>query len=147
MLAELLHGQVALLLREVAMQRLSIIAILDELVGHLLRFNLRTAEDDGENARIVVHQPLQSQVLVLGIHHIIDVVHMFGTLITAAHHYFLIVVQITLGNAFYLLAHRSREEQCIPVFGYIFQNGVNALLETHVQHLVGLIKHNVMYIV
>ena len=46
-LTELLHRQVALLLGEVAMQRLRIIAILNQFVGYLLRLYLRTAENDG----------------------------------------------------------------------------------------------------
>ena len=48
-LTELLHRQVALLLGEVAMQRLRIIAILNQFVGYLLRLYLRTAENDGED--------------------------------------------------------------------------------------------------
>ena len=107
MLAELLHGQVALLLRQVAVQRLGIIAVLDELVGHLLRFNLRTAEDDGVDAWIIVHQPLQCQILVLGIHHIVDMVYVLSALVTAAHHNLLVVVQIPLGNALNILTHRG----------------------------------------
>jgi len=37
MLAELLHRQVALLLREVAVQRLGVVAVAYQFVGHLLR--------------------------------------------------------------------------------------------------------------
>ena len=110
MLTELLHGQVALLLREISVQRLGIIAILDELVGHLLRLQLRATEDDGEDAWIVVYQSLQRQILVLGIHHIIDMVYVLGSFVARTHHNLLVVVQVTLGNALYLLAHRSREE-------------------------------------
>ena len=107
MLAELLHGQVTLLLRQVAVQRLSIVAVLDELVGNFLCLNLRAAENDGKDAWIVVHQPLQGQVLVLGVHHIVDMVHMLGTLVAATDHDFLVVMQITFGYTFYLTAHRG----------------------------------------
>ena len=92
------------------MQRLSIIAILDELVGHLLSLQFRTTEDDSEDARIVVHQSLQCQVLVLGIHHIVDMVHVFCPFVARAYHNLFVVVQVTLGNALYLLAHGGREE-------------------------------------
>ena len=55
MIAELLHRKVSLLLTQVAMQRLGIIAILDEFVGNLLRLDLGATEDDGKNTRIVVY--------------------------------------------------------------------------------------------
>ena len=58
-LTEFLHGEVALCLTEVAMQTLGVIAVLDQFVGNLLRFNLRTTEDDGEDARIEIHDALQ----------------------------------------------------------------------------------------
>ena len=59
MLTELLHRQVALLLAEVTMQRLSVIAVFDEFVSHFLGLHLRAAEDNGEDARVVVHQSFQ----------------------------------------------------------------------------------------
>ena len=45
-LAEFLHRQVTLLLRKVAMQRVGIVTILYELIGHFLRLHARAAEDD-----------------------------------------------------------------------------------------------------
>ena len=57
-LAELLHREVALLLREIAMQTLSVIPVAYQFVSHLLRLQLRTTEDDGEDARIKVNQTL-----------------------------------------------------------------------------------------
>ena len=147
MLAELLHRQVTLLLRQVTMQRLSIIPIANQFVGNLLCLQLRTAEYNGEDAGIIVYQPLQGKVFVLGIHHIIDVVHMLCTLVAASYHDFLIVMQITFGNAFYLLAHRRREKQRVALCGHSLQDRVNALGESHVQHLISLIKNHIIHIV
>ena len=81
MLTELLHRQVTLLLTQVAMQRLCIIAILNQLISHLLCLHLRTTEDDSKDARIEVYDTLQCQVLILSIHHIVDMVHVLSTLI------------------------------------------------------------------
>ena len=81
-LAELLHREVALLLREVAVQGLGVVAVLDELVGYLLRLYLRAAEDDGKDARVVVDDTLQRQVFILGVDHIIDMVDVLGTLVS-----------------------------------------------------------------
>ena len=147
MLTELLHGQVTLLLRQVAVQRLGIIAVAYQLVGHLLRLYLRAAEDDGEDAGIVVHESLQGQVLVLGVHHVVDVVDVLGTLIAASHHYLLVVVQVALGDALYLAAHGGREEQRIAALGHTLQYLVDTLRESHVQHLVGLVQHHVAHVV
>ena len=129
------------------MQRLGIVAVLDELVGYLLRLQLRAAEDDGKDTRIVVNDTLQGQILVLGVHHIVNMVHVLGALVAAAHHDLLRVVQVALGYALYLAAHRSREEQRVAVVGYALQNGVDALREAHVEHFVSLVEHHVVGLV
>ena len=144
---ELLHREVALLLREVAVQRFGVVAVLDQLVGNLLRLHLRAAEDDGVDLRIEVHQPLQGKVLVAGIHHVIDVVDILRTLVAAAHDDFLVVVQIALCHPFHVTAHRSREQQGVAVFGHTGQYLGDALLEAHVQHLVGLVQNDVRHLV
>ena len=143
---ELLHRQVALLLRKVAMQRLRIITVFDEFVGNLLRLNLRATEYDGEDTGIIINDAFQRQILILGVHHIIDMVHVFGPFVTAAHHDFLIVVQIFLSHALHLLAHRGREHQRVMLLGERFEDFVDTIRETHVQHLVGLVEHDVCHL-
>ena len=106
MLAELLHRLITLWLREVAMQRLCIIAILDEFISNLLRLNLRTTEDNGKDTRVIVDDTLQSKVFVFRIHHIIDMVHILCALITTAYNDFLIVVQVFLSHTLHLTTHR-----------------------------------------
>lgn len=80
-LAEFLHRQVTLLLRKVAMQRVGIVTILYELVGHFCVSMRVQAEDDGINLGIIIHDTLQGQVFVLGMHHVIHVVHRFRPLV------------------------------------------------------------------
>ena len=144
-LAELLHRKVALLLREVAVQRLGVVAVAYELVGHLLRLALRAAEDDGEYAGVVVYHALQGQVLVLGAHHVVDVVHVLGAFVAAAHHNLLVVAQVRLGYLLHLAAHSGREEQRVAVFGQALEYLVDAVGEAHVEHLVGLVEHHVAH--
>ena len=146
-LAELLHRQVALLLRQVTMQRFGVVAIAYELVGYLLCLDLGAAEDDGEDAWVEVYHALESQILVLGVHHIVDMVDVFGTLVARAYHYLLVVVQIVACYALYLLAHGGREEQRVAVFGHSLEDSVDAVGETHVEHLVGLVEHHVAHMV
>ena len=144
-LAELLHGQVALVLREVAVQGLGVVSVLDELVGNLLRLQLGAAEDDGEDARMEVNDALQGEVFVLCVHEIVDVVDVFGALVARTNHDFSVVVQVGLGDALNLAAHRSREHQRSALLGQMFENLVDALREAHVQHLVGLVEHHVAH--
>ena len=81
-LAELLHGQVALLLTEVSVECLGIISILDEFVGNLLCFYLSATEDDGKDARIEIYHSFQCEIFITCIDQIIDVVHMFSTFVS-----------------------------------------------------------------
>ena len=107
MVSELLHRQVTLLLTQITMQRLSIIAVTDEFIGYLLSLNLRTTEDDGEDTGVIVHDTLQGEVLVLGVHQIIDMVHILCSLVAATHHDLLVVMQVFLRDPLYLPAHRG----------------------------------------
>ena len=111
MLTELLHRQVALLLTQVSMQRLSIIAVFDEFIGYLLRLDLCATEDDGEDTWVEIHNALQCQVFILGIHHIIDMVHILCTLITTAYNNLFVVMEIGLSHSLHLLTHCGREHQ------------------------------------
>ena len=121
MAAKLLHGKVSLLLREVAVQCLSVISVVYELIGHFLRFLLGAAEHDSVYLVIIVNDTFQGQLLVLGVHHIEDMINVFGTLIAASHNYFLIIMQIALGHSLYVFAHCGREEQCVAVLGHARQ--------------------------
>ena len=57
-LTELLHGKVTLLLTQVAMKSLSIVTILDELVGDVLCLQLGAAEDNRKDAWIIIDDAL-----------------------------------------------------------------------------------------
>ena len=83
-LAELVHGQVTLRLRKVSVQRIGVVAVLHQLVGNLLRLQAGTAENDCVYGWVIVNNAFQGQVLVLGVNHIIDVLHVLGALITCA---------------------------------------------------------------
>ena len=146
MVAELLHGEVTLLLTQVAMQRLSIITILDELICNILSLQLGAAEDNCKDAWIEIHHALQGEILVLGIYQIVDVVYMLSTLVARTHYDFLVVVQVVEGNLLDVLAHGSREEQGVSILRHVLEDGIDALREAHVQHLVSLIKHHVVHV-
>ena len=143
MLAELLHGEVALLLRQVSVQRFSVVAVVYQLVGYLLRLAFCAAEDYGEYFREVVYHAFQRQILVLGVHHVVYMVYVLGSFVAASHHNLLRVVQVVACNLLYFLAHRGREEQRVAVFGHAFEYLVDAFREAHVEHFVGFVEHNV----
>ena len=58
-LTEFLHGEVTLLLTQIAVQTLCIIAVTNQLISNLLRLNLRPTEDDGKDTRIEIHDAFQ----------------------------------------------------------------------------------------
>ena len=147
MLPELLHRKVSLLLAQVTMECLCVVTVLYQLVGNFLCLHLCTAEDDGKYLRIEVHDTFQGKILVSRVYHIIYMVYMFRTLVSASHYNFLVVVEIALGNPLHLLAHSSREQQGVTVGRHILEYLVDGVGETHIEHLVGLIEHHILYIV
>ena len=110
MLAKLLHGEITLLLTQVAMQCFGVITVFNKLVGNLLSLYLCATEDNGKDTRMKVNDALQCQIFVLGMYEIVDVVHVFCALITASYDDFLIVVKIAFGHFLHLTAHRCREK-------------------------------------
>ena len=146
MVAELLHGEVTLLLTQVAVQRLCIITILNQLICNILSLQLGAAENNRKDAWIEIHHTLQGEILVLGIYQIVDVVYMLCTLVARTHYDFLVVVQVVECNLLDVLAHGSREEQSVSILRNVLKDGIDALREAHVQHLVSLIKHHVVHV-
>ena len=143
--AEALHRQVALLLREVAVQGVGVVAVADEVVRHLLRLKSSAAEDDGVDAGVEVDDALQGMIPVAHVYHIIYVVHVLGPFVSAAHLYLCGIGQVVLCDAFNLAAHRRAEEQRAVLAGDASQNAVQVLLEAHRQHLVCLVEHDVLH--
>lgn len=143
-LAELLHGEVALGLREVAVQGFGIVAVANEVVGHLLCFETGAAEDDAVDAGIVIDHALEGGILVFGVDKVVDVVDVFGTFVARTYHNFFVVVEVAFGYALNFLAHGGRKEQGVALGGHTGQYFVDALGEAHVEHFVGLVEHHVL---
>ena len=146
-MAELVHRQVALCLRQFSMQGLGIISVADESVGYFLGFQPRAAENDGVDFGIKVCYPLQGVVFVLCLHKVVDMVDVFCTFVSRSDHDFLRVVEIVLADTLDFLAHRGREEQRVAFFRNLGQDGVDALAESHAQHLVSLVENDVLHFV
>ena len=98
-LTEFLHSEVSLLLREVAVERICIISVADQMVSHLLSLQFGAAEHDGVDAWVEIHYTLERKVFILGIDEIIDMIDVFRALIARAYHNFLIVTQILFGHS------------------------------------------------
>ena len=82
--AELLHHGVALLLREVAVQRVGIVAVLDEGVGYFLGFEAGAAEDDAVDVGVVVGDAFQCRIFVFGVYEVVDVLDVLGSFVFTA---------------------------------------------------------------
>ena len=146
MVTELLHGKVSLLLTQITMQRLCIIAVLNQFVCYFLRFDLRATEDNGKDTWIIVNDTFQREILILGIHHIIDMVHILSTLITTTHHNLLVVVQVFLGHTLHLLTHGGREHQRVMFCRQRLEYLVDTVRKAHVQHLISLVKNDIRHL-
>ena len=139
--AELAHHQVALLLREVAVQRIAVVALVHEVLGDVLRLELGAAEDDAVDAGVEIHDALQGSILVLGMHEVIDVVHVGSAFILVADGHLHGVVHIMFGNLGDGFGHGGTEEHGAMLLGQIGEDGLDVLLETHREHLVGFVEH------
>ena len=128
------------------MQRLSIIAVAYQFICYLLRLQFGTAEDNSENLGIIVNNALQGQILILGLHHIIDMIHALGTLVTRTYHHLFVVSQVFLGHTLYLAAHCSREHQRAMLLGERLKNLIDSIREAHIQHFIGLIEYDITHI-
>ena len=146
-MAELLHGQVALRLRQLPVQGLGVVAVLYEFVGHFLRFKAGAAEYYGINARVIVHNPLECGIFVAGMHEIVLVVHLFGPFVARADYDFLGVGEVIACNLLDFLTHGGREEKRVAVAGNAFEYAVDTFRKTHVEHFVGLVENHIVYIV
>ena len=140
--SEFLHHEVALRLRKVTVKRIRIVSLLHQFVGDLLGLSLGAAEDYAVYLRIVVHNPLEGLVFVLGMDHIDDMPDIRGALVAPADGNLPGVVQIVLRDPRDLVAHRGREQQRVPLLRDLRKNGVDILREAHVQHLVRLVHHD-----
>ena len=138
------HRIVALRLGKIPMQGIGIVPILDQLFGHLLGLAPGPAENDGIDIRVKVDNPLQGQVAILGIDHVVMMGHIGRTLVLGPNRHLLRLMHVMIGYLTDFLRHRSREKPSMLVFRRVFQNAVQLVPETHVEHLVGLIEHHRM---
>ena len=89
------------------MQTLGVISVVNQFVGNLLSLKFCAAEDDTEYLGVEIYYTFEGEILVLGMHHIINMVDILSTLIAASHHNFLVFAQVALGYALNLATHRG----------------------------------------
>ena len=100
------------------------------------------AEDNAVDAWTIVGNTFQSEVFVAGMHHIIDVPHVFGAFVARTNYYFLGVVHVVLGNSLDFGGHCGREQQHFAVVGHIGENLVYVVDKSHVKHFVGFVENH-----
>ena len=145
--AEMVHHIVAHCLGKVAMQCSGVVAVLNQVVGNLLRFQLGAAKDDAVDGRRVVDDALQHHITVLGGHHVIDVVDVGGAGVALAHGHLHGVGHVLVEDGFHLFRHGGREKHGVAAFlGHVFEDVVDFLLEAHVEHFVGLVENHRLHV-
>ncbi len=137
---EALHDHVTLNLREVTMEGVSIISVSDKLLGDILSLLAGAAEDDGVDVGNHIDDALESEVTIRGADEIIVVLDSVGALIGAAN--------LNLDGVLHVVAcdlsdeggHGGREEECLTGLRSLIENGLEVILEAHVEHLVSLVE-------
>ena len=129
------------------MQTVGVVAVVDQLVRHILRLLARATEDDAVDGGIVVGYTFQREVLVLRLDHVVDVLDVGCALVAVARHELHGVVHEVLGYLRYLAGHSGGEHQHLAVFGDIAEYLVDVVDEAHVEHLVGLVEYHGMHLV
>ena len=137
--AEFLHHGIALRLRQVAVERVCIVSVGDQLVGDLLRVAPCAAENDTVYIGVIVGDTFQGEVFVFCVAHVVDMPYIFCPLVPASDYDLLRIVHVVLGDLFDLARHGGGEKQHLALFGNLFQNGVDAVEEAHVKHFVGFV--------
>ena len=127
------------------MQRVGIISIRNQRIGHLLRLAPSAAEHYPVNRRRIVRHTLQRGILILRMHHIIYVLHRVGAFVSRANHNLLMVKHILPRNSCSLSRHRGREHQHLAVLRHACQYLIDGIHEAHVQHLIGLVEHHCVH--
>ena len=146
-LAEFLHDDVALLLREVAVQRVGIVSVRDKSVCNLLRLRACTTKYYGVDIGAIIRYAFKRQVFVLGCNHIIHVADVFGSLVAVPDDDFDGIVHKTSCNLGYLIGHSGREQQHFAVVRHMVEDVVDAVDKSHIEHLVGLVEYYGMHII
>ena len=127
------------------MQRIGVVAILNQLVGDLLCLLTGTAEDNAIDIGVIVGDAFQGKVFVLRTHHIIDVADILVSLVLHADHDLFRITHVFLRDRSDLFRHRRGEEQHVACLRHRRQDLVDAVGEAHVEHLVRLVEDHVFH--
>ena len=119
--AEFLHHEVALLLREVAVEGVGIVAVGQQFGGNLLGILAGAAEDNAVDGRIEIYNTLEGFVFVLGVNQIIDMPDVGRSFVFMAYGNLDGIVHILAGNAGDGFGHCGREEHCAVVVGHFLK--------------------------
>ncbi len=79
-------------------------------------------------------------VAVPFLHHIVVVLNIGSRTILFAHKDLNGIVHVIFGNSFYSFGHGGREQPDPLQSRCLVENGINILLETHIEHLICLIQ-------
>ena len=141
--AELLHDRIALHLRQLTVQRIGVVTLLHQFIGNLLCFFTCAAENDTVYLRVIVNDAFKRSIFVFGMYGIHHMLYVVVTFVLASDGYFLGIAKIVFGYSCNFGRHGSREQQRVSFFRNIGQNGVDAIGETHIQHLVSFIHNHI----
>ena len=132
-----------LCLRHVAVQALGRVSPFEKPVHQLVRPHLRAAEDDAIKFGSDVDDTRQGVELVRFAHLEINLVGQVGRQPGRFHAQHLHVAHVGPRKVHDTLRHGRRKEQDAPLSGRMRHNFLDILDESHVQHFVSLVQHEV----
>ena len=124
------------------MDGVGVVAVLHQGGREFLCFVLGTTEDDTEEFGVRIEEALQCGEAVFGVYYTILVVDRGGGGVRRADAHLFGLAHVALRNAAHIVAHGGAEEPRAFVGGCALQDLREILLETHVEHLIGLVEHH-----
>ena len=146
---EALEHAVTLLLGEAAVQRGGRVARAHQHVRELFHLVAGAAEDERALRALPLEHAHQRRFLVLALHHVgrlADGGQRAGVLRAGDDAHAHRVLQVLLGDLRDARGQRGREQRGLPLGGQLVQDGLEVVLEAHVEHLVGLVEHHELHL-
>ncbi len=139
--AKLIHDIVSLALGQIPVQSFGVVAVLDQPVRDLLGIVAGSAENDAVDSWMNVDQTFERQIAISRLHHVELVADVVGGRIGLADNNRLRVRHVVRGYGLDLPRHGCREEQSLPRFGHMFDDCIDGVTKTHVEHLIRFIEN------
>ncbi len=145
--AKAAHDAIALLLRKAAVQRLRTVAAACHRFGELVHLHPGSAEDDRGCGRFEVQDATERLDLLRTRNDVGDLANARGRVHFGLDRNTLGFRHVTPRELADACRERGGEERRLPILRRLLEDGLDVLDEAHVEHLVGLVEHEIAHVV